>query len=74
VVCQDTKLLRITKKDARFMGTLQQVCLESVWRAIEDAGMKVEDLYRSRTGVFVGAYSTLLDHDEAPDDTNIRSE
>jgi acyl transferase domain-containing protein len=73
VLCHDAKLLRITKKDARFMGTLQQVCLESVWRAIEDAGMKVEDLYRSRTGVFVGAYAAFTDHEEAPDDTNLRS-
>jgi acyl transferase domain-containing protein len=65
--------LRITKKDARFINVLQHACLESVWRAIEDAGIKVEDLYRSKTGIFVGAYTTLVDHEEAPDDTNIRS-
>lgn len=68
----DRRLLRISKKETRFISILQAMCLESVWRAVEDAGLRVEDLHRSRTGVFVGAYELLGNHTEAPDETNIR--
>jgi acyl transferase domain-containing protein len=45
---------------------------QAVWRAMEDAGLRAEDLHRSQTGVFVGAYDTMRDYQEAPDETNIR--
>jgi acyl transferase domain-containing protein len=38
VVETDSRLLRIPKKDAKFMSVLQAHCLEAVWRALEDAG------------------------------------
>ena len=36
------------------MDPQQQILLEVVYEAIEDAGMRLEDLQRCRTGVFVG--------------------
>lgn len=50
----------------------QVLCLEAVWKALEDAGLRAEDVYKTRTGIFVGACEYLEDYSEAPDDTNPR--
>lgn len=48
------------------MDPQQRILLQVVYEAIEDAGMRLEDLQKCRTGVFVGVmnieYSSLLEN------------
>ena len=50
----DNKFFGISNQEARAMDPQQRILLQVVYEAIEDAGMRLEDLQRCRTGVFVG--------------------
>ena len=50
----DNDFFGISKQEARGMDPQQRILLEVVYEAIEDAGMRLEDLQRCRTGVFLG--------------------
>ena len=50
----DNTFFGISNQEARTMDPQQRILLEVVYEAIEDAGMRLEDLQRCRTGVFLG--------------------
>ena len=50
----DNVFFGISNQEARAMDPQQRILLQVVYEAIEDAGMRLEDLQKSRTGVFVG--------------------
>ena len=50
----DNRFFGISNQEARVMDPQQRILLEVVYEAIEDAGLRLEDLQRCRTGVFVG--------------------
>ena len=60
----DNQFFDISNQEARGMDPQQRLLLEVVYEAIEDAGVTLEDLQKSRTGVFVGTmnldYGTLV--------------
>ena len=60
----DNTFFGISKQEARAMDPQQRILLEVVYEAIEDAGMRLEDLQRCKTGVFLGVmnldYGTLI--------------
>ena len=60
----DNTFFGISNHEARGMDPQQRILLEVVYEAIEDAGMRLQDLQRCRTGVFLGVmnleYGTLI--------------
>ena len=60
----DNEFFSISDQEARGMDPQQRILLEVVYEAIEDAGMRLEDLQRCKTGVFLGVmnldYGTLI--------------
>ena len=60
----DNEFFGISTQEAREMDPQQRILLEVVYEAIEDAGVKLEDLQKCKTGVFVGVmnldYGTLV--------------
>ncbi|MCY9109399.1 SDR family NAD(P)-dependent oxidoreductase [Bacillus atrophaeus] len=51
----DAKFFGISPREAELMDPQQRILLEIVWKTIEDAGYKVSDLSRIKTGLYVGA-------------------
>ena len=60
----DNEFFGISTQEARGMDPQQRILLEVVYEAIEDAGVKLEELQKCKTGVFVGVmnldYGTLV--------------
>lgn len=50
----DPLFFGISRREAQMMDPQQRIFLETVWKAVEDAGHKVSDLAGTRTGLFVG--------------------
>ncbi|WP_394833368.1 phosphopantetheine-binding protein [Pendulispora rubella] len=50
----DPKAFRLPKREMRQMDPQHRLLLEVAWFAFEDAGIPLDDLCGSRTGVFVG--------------------
>ncbi|MCP4696474.1 MAG: SDR family NAD(P)-dependent oxidoreductase [Gammaproteobacteria bacterium] len=50
----DAMFFGVSPKEARLMDPQQRLFLQTVWHAIEDAGIKPSDLSGSQTGLFVG--------------------
>ena len=50
----DAQFFGISPAECRAMDPQQRLLLQSVYEAIEDAGLKLEDLQECRTGVYVG--------------------
>jgi polyketide synthase PksN len=61
----DPAFFGVSPREAELMDPQQRVILQTVWKAIEDAGYKASDIGQSDTGVFIGAatadYLDLLD-------------
>ncbi|MHB8522439.1 MAG: beta-ketoacyl synthase N-terminal-like domain-containing protein [Limisphaerales bacterium] len=60
----DPLFFDISPREAELMDPQQRLFLQTVWKAIEDAGHKKSDLAGTRTGLFVGVaandYASLL--------------
>ncbi|KFE71837.1 SDR family NAD(P)-dependent oxidoreductase [Hyalangium minutum] len=54
VDCFDPLLFNLSPLEAELMDPQQRIFLEMVWRTLEDAGYRPEELSRRKTGVFVG--------------------
>ncbi len=50
----DGQFFRISPTECRSMDPQQRILLQVVYEAIEDAGIRLEDLQQCRTGVYVG--------------------
>lgn len=50
----DADFFNISLVEAVNMDPLQRLFLEETWRALEDAGYSCQELYGSRTGIYVG--------------------
>lgn len=51
----DAEFFNISSQEARAMDPQQRILLQTAYEAIEDAGLRLEDLQKGKTGVFVGA-------------------
>jgi acyl transferase domain-containing protein/long-subunit acyl-CoA synthetase (AMP-forming)/ubiquinone/menaquinone biosynthesis C-methylase UbiE len=54
----DPSFFNISPKEAEFMDPQQRKFLEVVWKTIEDAGYKPSSLSNTRTGLFVGVFTS----------------
>jgi hypothetical protein len=45
-----------------------------VFEGLEDAGIPLHEIYRTRTGVFVAAYTAFLPAADAPDESLLRAQ
>ena len=70
----DTHLFNIQGKVARNMHPQQLGVLQSVFEGLEDAGIPLHEIYRTRTGVFVAAYTAFLPAADGPDETLLRGQ
>ena len=58
----DPDFFDITFREALHMDPQQRLFIETVWEALEDAGLVVGDLAGSSTGVFVSAHNLSSDY------------
>nr|VFK32333.1 MAG: polyketide synthase 12 [Candidatus Kentron sp. MB] len=56
----DALFFGISPREAESLDPEQRILLEVVWEALEDAGLTVEQLAGSATGVFMGGF--IIDH------------
>jgi amino acid adenylation domain-containing protein len=54
----DAAFFNISPREAEQMDPQQRIFLETVWKAIENAGYKASDLSGTKTGVYVGAVNS----------------
>jgi acyl transferase domain-containing protein/tryptophanase/acyl carrier protein len=66
----DPLFFGISPREAEMMDPQQRIFLETVWKAIEDAGHRVSDLSGTKTGLFVGVatrdYADILADKQIP--------
>ena len=51
----DAEFFNISPQEAKAMDPQQRILLQTAYEAIDDAGLRLEDLQKGNTGVFVGA-------------------
>ncbi|MDH0910453.1 SDR family NAD(P)-dependent oxidoreductase [Rhizobium pusense] len=56
----DPAVFGLSVREASFMDPQQRILLQVTWRALEDAGLRQDELQRERVGVYIG--SSALDH------------
>lgn len=57
----DYKFFGITESEADFMDPQQKLLLQCTYRALEDAGIAMESISGTRTGVYIGTFATIYD-------------
>lgn len=57
----DYKFFGITESEADFMDPQQKLLLQCTYRALEDAGIAMESISGTRTGVYIGTLATIYD-------------
>ena len=72
--CYDSHLFNIQGKVSRNMHLQQLGILQSAFEGLEDAGIPLHEIYRTRTGVFVAAYTAFLPACDGPDETLLRGQ
>lgn len=55
----DHRFFGITEAEADLMDPQQKLLLQCTYRAFEDAGMSMESISGSRTGVYIGILFTI---------------
>src|ERR1700722_5266853 len=68
----DAPFFGISPREAKAMDPRQRIFLETVWRAIEDAGRRPGELSGSKTGVFVGIVGNS-EYSGEPEDSSVDS-
>ncbi len=58
----DSGFFRISPREAALLDPQQRLLLEVSWEAVEDAGIPVERLAGSQTGVFIGVWTSDYEH------------
>lgn len=58
----DAKFFNISPREAEKVDPHQRLMLEVTYQAFEDAGLKLEDVWGSRTGVYAGMWSSDFEH------------
>lgn len=58
----DHKFFGITEAEADFMDPQQKLLLQCTYRALEDAGIAMESISGSRTGVYIGDLYRCMTH------------
>lgn len=58
----DAKFFKISPREAEKVDPHQRLMLEVTYEAFEDAGLKLEDVWGSRTGVYAGMWSSDFEH------------
>lgn len=56
----DHKFFGITEAEADFMDPQQKLLLQCSYRALEDAGIPMENINGSRTGVYIGDHYSIM--------------
>ena len=63
----DVKFFSISPREAKSLDPNQRLLLEVAYETFEDAGVTLQQVNRSRTGVFVGISATDYSHLQFPD-------
>lgn len=58
----DAKFFKISPREAEKVDPHQRLMLEVTYEAFEDAGLKLEDIWGTRTGVYAGMWSSDFEH------------
>ena len=57
----DYSFFKLSPREASLMDPIQRLFLQTVWHVIEDAGYSGDKLIGSKTGIFMGYASNLID-------------
>ncbi|MCZ2392966.1 MAG: SDR family NAD(P)-dependent oxidoreductase [Chitinophagales bacterium] len=71
----DAKFFKISPREAEKVDPHQRLMLEVTYEALEDAGLKLEDVWGTRTGVYAGMWSSDFEHilTQSKDDIDVYS-
>lgn len=58
----DAKFFKISPREAEKVDPHQRLMLEVTYEAFEDAGLKLDDIWGTRTGVYAGMWSSDFEH------------
>lgn len=68
----DQTLMQVSDKESKFLALNQSIALDAVWRALENSGIPISLLQKTKTGVFVASYSIFGGFQTYPNETALR--